>query len=187
MLFLKHQPGQSESVSVFQFSSETRRITPKLCTVFEAKSIVLDRQGSGTNFTKAFREVGKLVDQCGTAHGIPIVILMSDGNGTYENNFVRPIIGSHKNMKIYTIAFGPKASKDTLNRIAYESDSTTKIGSDTLQTPHRNSFQAGNGEALQNMFVEVAKRNPPQFAAITDTILEEITVEVVNQIVSDYL
>jgi len=58
-------------------------------------------------------------------------------------------------------------------------------------TSEVNFFEASNGKELTERFKEIAKKHEPKFDVsaekISKAILDELTVEVVNQVVSDYL
>jgi len=165
----KHeQTGGEEFVSVIQFSSTAREIfrDHPIRTVPSALAF----NGGGTEFDPALNMAQQM---CASAKGTPVIIFMSDGDGTYSgvmNHIYNQC--SARNLQVHTIAFGGDAGVAKLKTIANEGKGQCHIAIDGIQ--------------LVNTFADIASTASP-VQHLATMVGSRLSALVANKIVVDYL
>jgi len=163
----REQTGSTEYVSIIQFDSSARKIVEN-CDIKHAPTS-LSISGGGTSFDPALNMASGCI---ATSHGIPVLIFMSDGEGSYSG-VMKNIYANYKSrgLQVHTIAFGRTASS-MLQQIA--NDGCGKF------------HLAMNGIELGAKFASIASIQSP-LQQLATLVGSKLCSEVANKIVLDYL
>ena len=160
--------GAPEYVSVIQFDSSARTIFANV-DVRNAQTN-LPFSGGGTSFDPALNQASQL---CASAKGIPVIIFMSDGEGSYSG-VMKNIYSKYSSagLLVHTVAFGSSSGETLLQTIA--SDGYGKF------------HKAIGGIQLMSTFAAIASSAAP-LRPLASMIGSKLTAAVSNKIVIDYL
>ncbi|KAG8713471.1 hypothetical protein FRC09_018671 [Ceratobasidium sp. 395] len=111
------------SVITFDRHSTTRIANDFTSTADQlVNQLILQLTGWGTNFHGALLQTQSLIEAHWSSDRAPVVVFLSDGEGSIENNSVydlcRTCVRLGKALAFYTVSFGSRTSPTSLRRMA---------------------------------------------------------------------